>query len=216
MKLETAPDLTGYTDRGRYSLYIGSSDENASGYLPEYAGVLVLERSGDFYQIGANGIEKDDHLSSDFLDAQKLLNVGARNYYDSWFTDNADLTVSALGDIQIRDGLLLTNSTNASLTSNAGGIIVADYFMDTDGDGIGDKLQPSRYLVKNSVAELTALGGDVRTDRVYVETSFAAIDDCTGDVNSKTWYILGSKFPINLDGDVTVVCMDAGSASAAP
>ena len=64
---------------------------------------------------------------------------------------------------------------------NAGGIIVADYFMDTDGDGIGDKLQPSRYLVKNSVAELTALGGDVRTDRVYVETSFAAIDDCTGD-----------------------------------
>ena len=216
VKLETTPDLTGYTDRGRYSLYIGSSDENASGYLPEYAGVLVLERSGDFYQIGANGIEKDDHLSSDFLDAQKLLNVGARNYYDSWFTDNADLTVSALGDIQIRDGLLLTNSTNASLTSNAGGIIVADYFMDTDGDGIGDKLQPSRYLVKNSVAELTALGGDVRTDRVYVETSFAAIDDCTGDVNSKTWYILGSKFPINLDGDVTVVCLDADSASAVP
>ena len=216
VKLEAAPDLTGYTDRGRYSLYIGSSDENASGYLPEYAGVLVLERSGDFYQIAADGIQKDDHLSSDFIDAQKLLNVGARNYYDSWFTDNADLTVSALGDIQVRDGLLLTNSTNANLTSNAGGIIVADYFMDTDGDGIGDKLQPSRYLVKNSVAELTALGGDVRTDRVYVETSFAAIDDCTGDVNSKTWYILGSKFPINLDGDVTVVCLDADSASAVP
>ena len=56
---------------------------------------------------------------------------------------------------------------------------VADYYMDTDGDGIGDKLQSSRYLVKNSVSELTALGGDVRTDRVFVETSFAAIDDCT-------------------------------------
>ena len=215
VKLEGAPDLTGYTDRGKYSLYIGTSDTTSPNYNQSYDGILILERSGDFYRIGTDGIEKENHLSEDFIDAQKLLNVGARNYYDSWLTDNADLTVSAKGDIQIRDSLQFTNNSNAELKAG-GGIIVADYYMDTDGDGIGDKLQSSRYLVKNSVSELAALGGDVRTDRVFVETSFAAIEDCTGDVNSKTWYILGSKFPIHLDGDVNVVSLDGTDADATP
>ena len=215
VKLSTSPDLTGYANMGKYSLYIGTSDETSSNYVEAYAGVLILERSGDFYVIGTDGIEKENHLSSDFIDAQKLLNVGARNYYDSWFADKADLTVTSKGDIQVRDSVRMTNYTNATMTAG-GGIVFADYYMDTDGDGIGDALQPSRYLVKNSVVNLSALGGDVRTDRVYVETSFAAIDDCTGDVNSKTWYILGSKVPINLDGDVNVVCLDAGSAYADP
>ena len=215
VKLVAMPDLDGYTDAGKYSLYIGTSDESSPNYVQEYAGMLILERSGDFYVIGSNGIEKETHLSNDFIDAQKLLNVGARNYYDSWFAENADLTVSSKGDIQVRDSVRMTNYTNATMTAG-GGIIFADYYMDTDGDGIGDKLQPSRYLVKNSVVNLAALGGDVRNDRVFVETSFAAIDDCTGDVNSKTWYILGSKLPVNLDGDVNVICLDAGSANAVP
>ena len=216
VKLEVDPDLTGFTDRGKYSLYIGTSDETNSNYVQAYAGVLVLERSGDFYLIGTNGIEKDEHLSSDFKDAQRLLNVGARNYYDSWFAENADLTVTAHGDIQVRDGVLMTENTNANMTSNAGGIIFADYYMDTDGDGIGDALQPSRYLVKDSISTLSALGGDIRTDRMYEETSFTAIEDCIGDANAKSWYILGSKFSANLEGDVTVVGLDADSEFAAP
>ena len=215
VKLAAAPDLNGYTDMGKYSLYIGTSDPTSPNYVQAYDGKLILERSGDFYTIGTAGIEKEEHLSTDFIDAQKLLNVGARNYYDSWFADKADLTVSSKGDIQVRDSVRMTNYTNATMTAG-GGIIFADYYMDTDGDGIGDSLQPSRYLVKNSVVNLSALGGDVRTDRVYVETSFAAIDDCTGDVNSKTWYILGSKVPINLDGNVNIVCLDAGNAAAVP
>ena len=215
VKLDVAPDLSGFADRGKFSLYIGTSDKNSSIYVQEYDGVLILERSGDFYRISGSDIEKDEHLSSNFIDAQKLLNVGARNYYDSWFADAADLTVTSKGDIQVRDSVRMTNYTNATMTAG-GGIIFADYYMDTDGDGIGDKLEPSRYLVKNSVVNLSALGGDVRTDRVYVETSFAAIDDCTGDVNSKTWYILGSKVPMNLDGDVNVVSLDAADAGAVP
>ncbi|MBR4990725.1 MAG: hypothetical protein IKY96_06135 [Oscillospiraceae bacterium] len=215
-KLDTAPDLTGFINRGKYSLYTGTTDSESSIYMPDYAGQLILERSGNFYRIVANGIEKEAHLSESFLDAQKLLNVGAGNYYDSWFTDKADLTVSAKGDIQVRDSLRLTNHTNATLTSSHGGIIIADYYMDTDGDGIGDLLQPSRYLVKNSVVTLTAGGGDVRQDRVFVETSFASIGDCTGDVNSKTWYVLGSKFPINLEGDVNIVCLDGDREDAIP
>ena len=217
VKLDSALDLTGYVNRGIYSLYIGQDDETESNYMAEYAGMLILERSGDFYRIGSDGqVSREEILSSDFLKAQMLLNVGARNYFDSWLADNATLEVTAYGDIQVRDSVRFMNYTNATLTSTNGGILVADYYMDTDGDGIGDALQPSRYLVKNSTANLTAGGGDVRTDRVYVEVSFAAVDDCTGDVNSKTWYILGSRFPIHLDGDVNVISADADNPLASP
>ena len=217
VKLDSALDLTGYVNQGIYSLYIGQDDETESNYMAEYAGMLILERSGDFYRIGSDGqVSREEILSSDFLKAQMLLNVGARNYFDSWLADNATLEVTAYGDIQVRDSVRFMNYTNATLTSTNGGILVADYYMDTDGDGIGDALQPSRYLVKNSTANLTAGGGDVRTDRVYVEVSFAAVDDCTGDVNSKTWYILGSRFPIHLDGDVNVISADADNPLASP
>ena len=71
-----------------------------------------------------NGIEKEEHLSTDFIDAQKLLNVGARNYYDGWFADKSDLTVSSKGDIQVRDSVRMTNYSNAEMTAG-GGIIFA-------------------------------------------------------------------------------------------
>ena len=96
-------------------------------------GKLILERSGDFYTIGSAGIEKEEHLSTDFIDAQKLLNVGARNYYDSWFADKADLTVSSKGDIQVRDSVRMTNYTNATMTAG-GGIIFAGVLIFNFGD----------------------------------------------------------------------------------
>ena len=87
-----------------------------------------------------------------------LLDVGAANRYDSWLVDNSTFYADVYDDIDIRDSAFFTNWTVAYLGSSAGGLTNADYFIDHDGDGIGDNLERSKWSINSSFVDMKIHG----------------------------------------------------------
>ena len=196
-------------DEITYSLRLGNTHLDSSSYNPAFEGKLYFEKSGIYYYYDQNlgKLVTADALNADFIGIAALLDVGATNYYDSWLLDNTTLYLNVYDDIDIRDSAFFTNWTVAYLSSSAGAMTNADYFVDHDGDGIGDSLERSKWSINSSYVDMK-IHGNIRIDHLFAEISYVAISSEFGEITSKTWYVLGVRLDVESGGKIQVINMD--------
>ena len=190
---------------------------SASSYNPAYEGKLYFEKSGVYYyyDTATGKLVRADSLNADFIGIAALLDVGATNYYDAWLVDNTTFYADVYDDIDIRDSAFFTNWTVAYLGSSAGGLTNADYFIDHDGDGIGDNLERSKWSINSSFVDMK-IHGNIRIDHLFAEISYVALSSEFGEILSKTWYVLGVRLEVESGGKIQVINMDDAGVVPAP
>lgn len=191
---------------------MGTNQLESPSYDESYEGRLYLEKGGVYYSYdsAAKALVKAEALSLDFVAISALLNVGAHNYFDSWRIEGSSFTLDVYGDIDVRDTVSFTLHTVANITTSAGSFTNSDYYIDRDSDGIGDTMERSRYEVANSVVN-NNIHGNIRIDHMYIEVSMAEFESGTGNIFSKTVYVVGSGFVMNAYGSIEILNSDDAS-----
>ena len=197
------------TDETRFTLL----HSGYSLFVTEDKTQLYLESGNKFYAFGADGtlgaaqgIDGNDWIYT-------LRNVGAGNYYDGWLIDRSTITVTVKGDVVVRDTLRMLESTG-KVTSTAGSLTVADYFIDEDGDGVGDVLEASEWDLRGSVMEID-IAGSIRIDHFSLQISVMDMEVQQDSITGKTWYIFGSRLRAAARSGVEIVNMDDKYATPA-
>ena len=196
-------------DEVTYSLRLGTTHLTSSSYNPAYEGKLYFEKSGVYYYYDTEQgmLVAADTLNADFIGIAALLDVGVTNYYDSWLLSNTTFYLDVYDDIDVQDSAFFTNWTVAYLTSSAGGMTNADYFIDHDGDGVGDSLERSKWSINSSYVDMK-IHSNIRIDHLFAEISYVTLSSEEGEISSKTWYVLGVRLEVEASGNVKVINMD--------
>ena len=210
-------DLADFQTRGVYSLYAYNYKANPAYY--NEGNRVYLEKENAFYYMDENGNVllygtladkvKDDYENKGIDGNTKLYtlrDVGAPNYYDGWFADNASIKVDVFGDVDIRDTLQVFD-TVIDITSRDGALAVADYFIDNDGDGIGDMMERSEWDIRGSVVN-TRINKNIRIDHLALTVSVMDMEVARDAITSKTWYMMGSKLNATAETAVQVINPD--------
>ena len=216
-QIEEPANIGEYEDKGIWNLFAYNYADSPRYY--DEGQRVYLERENVFYFMEGNGeIQiygsladkvKDDRGNASNVGNTKLYelrDVGVKNYYDGWLLDRSNMDVDVYGDVDLQDTMRMFESI-ANITSRNGALTVADYFIDTDGDGIGDEMELSEWDLRNSVAN-TEIDRNIRIDHLALQVSVMEMSVERDAINSKTWYMVGSKLDATAETAVQVINSD--------
>ncbi len=215
--IDAPADLADYTDKGVFNLYAYNYaatpayyDEGQRVYLEQENTFYYMDENGEIQRYGtlADKVKDDRGNAADVGNTKlyELRDIGVPNYYDGWYVDRSTLNVSVSGDVDIQDTVRMLESV-ATIISRNGALTVADYFMDLDGDGIGDEMETTEWDLRNSVAN-TLIDKNIRIDHLSLQVSVMDMNVERDAITSKTWYMVGSKLTATAETAVQVINAD--------
>ncbi|MBR4142335.1 MAG: hypothetical protein IKR10_02355 [Firmicutes bacterium] len=216
-QVDRPDDLETYEDLGNYSLFAYNYasdpdyyDEGQRVYLEKLNKFYYLQPDGTVKLYGslADKVKDDNGMASNVGNTKlyALRDVGMNNYYDGWYVDRSYMTVDAMGDVDFRDTVRMMESV-ADIISRNGALTVADYFIDEDGDGIGDRMETTEWDIRGSVAN-TEIFENIRIDHLSLQVSVMDMNVERDSITSKTWYMVGSKLSASAENAVQVINAD--------